>query len=490
MFSQRRRLSASLGLCLCAASALTSGCLVKVITLSSDDGGPRNPAGDASMTSDAALPPPVDAPLPPPVDVPIMPTDVPAPPPVDVPPSGAGSVDLLVVVDNSFSMTHGQQYLNSYLSNTVGILFARHGVSDVHLGVVTTDLGTPGSTVPGCAVSDGGDQGIMNPRVRGPATLTRAANLPNVADRIFCTPDVINAPFTTLRATDNAMFLVHAPSCHAEVGLGGCGLEQQLEAAYRALVTGARPGGPNAGFLRSEATLAILVVSDEDDGSVRDCRYHDGTGACSDAVDVYNAPSARWASPDLNLRLYNYTPGSAQDPTWSLDRYVDPARPARGFLGLKPGHPERVVFGAITGVPLDVPRRADGGTDWDTLLGPPASGRPDDFITRNGQSAFIDPMNPSGPTSMRQLDPDPLCSTRMVPACRLRNSAPSTACDVSSQYYAWRARRIAEVARRFDQSALCNGQPCRNGMVASICEVGDSTPFATFADLIARRVTR
>ena len=55
MFSQRRRLSASLGLCLCAASALTSGCLVKVVTLSSDDGG-RVTASDQRLFVNARLP--------------------------------------------------------------------------------------------------------------------------------------------------------------------------------------------------------------------------------------------------------------------------------------------------------------------------------------------------------------------------------------------------------------------------------------------------
>ena len=49
---------------------------------------------------------------------------------------------------------------------------------------------------------------------------------------------------------------------------------------------------------------------------------------------------------------YLYQSGSAQDPTWPLDRYIDVSDPSRGFLGLKPGHPEKVVFAAITGAPI------------------------------------------------------------------------------------------------------------------------------------------
>jgi hypothetical protein len=36
-------------------------------------------------------------------------------------------------------------------------------VRSLHLGVVSTDLGTPGSSVPGCANSDIGDDGRLNP---------------------------------------------------------------------------------------------------------------------------------------------------------------------------------------------------------------------------------------------------------------------------------------------------------------------------------------
>jgi hypothetical protein len=471
MTPTRRRLSSPLAL---VSSALLAGCYVNVVPLASGDAG----ATDAPFTDGNTY----DAPSPDaaPVDAPVV-DGGPAP-------TGAASVDLLVVIDNSNSMTHGQEYLTNYLGNVLPPLFARYGVRDVHLGVVSTDLGTPGTATPSCANTDGGDHGVLNPRLRGVATRTRP--LVDVSLDAFCTPDVTDAPFMTVRDTDDAMFVVNAPRCQTQIGLGGCGLEQQLEAAYRALLTHSAAGGRNAGFLRADATLAVLVLTDEDDGSVRDCRYHDGVGACADAADVYEPAATRWASADLNLRFYRGAAGGPQDPTWPLERYVDPARPTRGLLGLKPGHPERIVFGAITGVPLAVPQRADGRTDWDALLGPAPAGRPDDFYARDGARAYANPRDPSGPTSMRAIEPDPMCSTRTVPACRLRGSAPTLSCAASDQPFAWRARRIAEIARRFDESALCAGAPCRNGMVASICDTGDAAPFSVFADMIGRRVTR
>ncbi|MDB4929197.1 MAG: putative lipoprotein [Myxococcaceae bacterium] len=452
MTSRRRRPSISRALGLGAALALAPGCALNVVA------DPRDDAGTAATT------------------------------PLPDGPSGAGSVDLLVVVDDSNSMARGQAYLDANLGATVSALLRRHGVRDVHVGVISTNLGTPGATVPSCGVSEGGDQGLLNPRARG--TAARLRTPPEVPTPALCRPGgVTDDAFLTLSPADDDAFVLAAPTCHTAIGVGGCGLEQQLEAARRALLGEGGVASANAGFLRPEATLAILVLSDEDDGSVRDCRFHDGVGACVDALDVYDPRSTRWSTPDLNFRLYAYAPGTAQDPTWPLERYVDPARPARGFLGLKPGHPERVVFGAITGVPVAVPRRADGTTDWDALLGPPAPGRPDDFAARDGQRAFRDPAHPLGPISMRQRDPDAQCP-RMVPACRYAGGAPAAVCDAPDHFSAQRARRIVEVARRFDESALCAGLPCRNGMVASICDGGNATPFERFADLVGRRVSR
>lgn len=446
-----------------AACAMLSGCLVQVVPVAQVDGS----VADAPVV-DAAMPTPDAA------------RDAAAPDPA----LGAGSVDLLVVVDDSNSMRLGQDYLNSYIGTTVYQLLQSGSARDVHVGVITTDLGVAGAVIPSCAGSRG-DDGVLNPIVRGAATSARSG----VTIEPVCA-EFSAQPFITVTPADDPMAQMWKSTCHTRVGVGGCGLEQQLEAVRRALVDHGAAGGLNAGFLRRDATLAILVLSDEDDGSVRDCRNHDGVGGCDDAVDVYDPMSSRWASSDLNLRFYNYAPGGSQDPTWPIERYVDPARPTRGLLGLKPGHPERIVFAAITGVPIDIPRTAEGATDWDALLGAPAAGRPDDFNARDASRAFTDAMHSTGPISMRQHDADPTCSARLIPACRKPATSAPTSCDPAAQPFAWRARRIAEVARRFDQSRLCNGSSCGNGMVASICDDGTVTPFQRFAELISRRIAR
>ena len=227
----------------------------------------------------------------------------------------------------------------------------------------------------------------------------------------------------------------------------------------------------NAGFVRADAVLAILVLSDEEDGSVRDCRYAESGGVCTDGIGVYDPSSPAWSATDLNLRFYMYRPGSAQDPTWNLDRYLDPAHPLRGFTSLKPGAPGLVVFGAITGVPIVLPQSA-GRTDYRALLGT----NPDGSDGYTGMSA-------EGPISMRQANMDPACSTRTVPACRREGSSYDPAhptCDQTVQYFAWPSRRIVQVAQRFDETY-------RNGLVGSICK-NDYTGFLTaFAAQVGSR---
>ena len=51
----------------------------------------------------------------------------------------------------------------------------------------------------------------------------------------------------------------------AKVGAGGCGFEQHLEAARKAL----NNNPANAGFLRPDAYLAVIIIADEDDCSMQ-----------------------------------------------------------------------------------------------------------------------------------------------------------------------------------------------------------------------------
>ncbi len=402
---------------------------------------------------------------------------------------GVENVDLLFEIDNSTSMSQNQAALSRTFASLIEQLVNppinpatgrpdHVPVKSLHVGVISSDLGTPGSVVPSCANSDVGDDGMLNPIRNGLAMRTHEpwTTAPVGVRPTRCAFDRDQYPsFLSFSAnmTDAAVFRDDLV-CNAYLSTGGCGLEQQLEAAYRALVihnAREQPGNtdPNAGFVRENAALSIVLFTDEEDGSTRDCRYAETGVACTDAVGVFDIMSPDWSSSDLNLRFYMYTPGSRQDPTWPIDRYIDTTHPTRGFTGLKPRHPELVTFSAITGVPLVLPMRAStvpGGVtvDWERLLGRSA----------DGSDGFTGEQTGSGSISMRQANPDPMCSTRVVPACRREDSAATSACDTSAQYFAWPARRIVEVARRFDDQyhAGSVSSICANDLMPAITQVG------------------
>lgn len=405
------------------------------------------------------------------------------------------NVDVLFEIDNSNSMSENQANLARNFQTLIDQLVNpptnpmtgrpdHPPVKSLHVGVISSDLGTPGSVVPSCANSDTGDDGLLNPIKNGLAIRTHQPWTSAPAGRrpARCTNDPNQyASFLTFTANmTNATEFRDDFICNAYLSTGGCGLEQQLESAYRALVIHnprEQPGNtdPNNGFVRENAVLAIVMVTDEEDGSTRDCRYAEMGVPCTDAVGVFDIMSPDWSSSDLNLRFYMYTPGSRQDPTWPIDRYIDTTRPTRGFTSLKPGRPDLVIFSAIAGVPLNPPMRAaSSGTgmeiDYDALLGTNA----------DGSNGYTGEQTGSGPISMRQRNMDPMCSTRVVPACRREGSSPVTTCDAGAQYFAWPSRRVAQVARRF-------AERYNNGTLSSVC-ANDYTP--ALAQIVERIQSR
>jgi hypothetical protein len=231
-----------------------------------------------------------------------------------------GAVDLLVVVDNSNSMREEQAVLSAEFTDLVRGLVDPPDlddddvpdyppVTDLHVGVVSTDIGTGGHPVQTC---DGpaGDDGVLRDRPSG-AIAGCAEEYPR---------------FLEFTEVDDPAVLGADFECLATLGTGGCGFEQHLGAVHRALT--AHGEGPNAGFLRDGSVLAVLIVSDEDDCTV--------SAESSDIFDVNNDLGP------LNLRCFEHA------------EYVDDvATLVQGLLALRPGHPERVIVGGVLGIPVD-----------------------------------------------------------------------------------------------------------------------------------------
>ena len=136
--------------------------------------------------------------------------------------------DILLVIDDSGSMYDKQASLaNNFTS------FIQYAVTanvDYQIGVVTTDVG---------------QNGVLRPTGAGGKFLTNTT--PNVQTQ-----------FQNL----------------VRVGTSGSATEQALEAATRAL-TSPNIAGANAGFVRNDANLAVVVVSDAGDQSNQPVSYYE-----------------------------------------------------------------------------------------------------------------------------------------------------------------------------------------------------------------------
>lgn len=159
---------------------------------------------------------------------------------------GCTKMDILFVVDNSGSMSEEQTNLAQNFPKFIDVLNAyMTGAGqplDYHVGLTTTSL-TDVSPIPlpiPIPVPPGDDGALRNDASCG---MTR--------------------PWIERSDANPAQTF----SCVAKVGTDGSGQEQPLGAAKLAL-TDRIADGKNGGFLRDDALLAIVVLTDEDDQSV------------------------------------------------------------------------------------------------------------------------------------------------------------------------------------------------------------------------------
>jgi hypothetical protein len=181
-----------------------------------------------------------------------------------IPQNLKNKVDILFMVDNSNSM----DAMQNELKNKFGEFFkpfqdlADQGTfADLHIGVVTSDFGAGATGAPGCTasgLSGGGDQGklqALGKKADGSCVKPKMANYIEYAFGAMG-PTSSNLPGTTN--------LVNEFTCMASVGSSGCGFEHQLESVYAALHNNIME---NQGFLRDDALLVVVFLTNEDDAS-------------------------------------------------------------------------------------------------------------------------------------------------------------------------------------------------------------------------------
>ena len=201
-------------------------------------------------------------------------------------------VDILLVVDDSCSMAPYQAQLGANFSQFIS-WFVEADV-DYQIGVITTDIETP----------------TKSGRIQGQVI----------------TPETENA---------SGVF-----SSIVNVGINGSGFETGLEAARMAL-TEPVISTANAGFLRPEASLSIIFVSDEQDGSpapVNDYinEFVDIKGARN--RDVFNASA-------LVVPAFDQCNETQRQQSTLGTRYMDVANQTGGIVGdLCAADFENIVF--------------------------------------------------------------------------------------------------------------------------------------------------
>jgi len=371
-------------------------------------------------------------------------------------------IDLLFAVDNSESMREEQNALKEQFPKLISILTTGQRTpddpapfppaTDLHLGVVSSDMGAVGQAdVPGCS-SDGGDDGRLQHEPRG--DIGCQARYPEFLSYIATreTPEQIATDF----------------GCIATLGTEGCGYEQPLEAAFKALWptvyldTDNQPVTPNpytflgttqgrgdlpapegsAGFLRSDpadgsSLLALVVVSDEEDCSSQDTSHLRVPTDSSDSLTRQGS----------QVRCF-----MNKDNLYAVSRYIE------GFKRLRPNYPELVVFAAIVGVPPDL-------------------------VSAQARASLNLTQSADRETYYKRILNDSRMQETVVGSQYPQTATMTTSCsreDSTGQVAtAFPPRRIVEVARGFGA----------NGVVQSICQDDFSPAMDAIIDVIAEQLS-
>ena len=336
-------------------------------------------------------------------------------------------LDLLLLVDSSGSMVEEQDALARELPALVRAFATGDvdgdgaqdfpAVASLQVGTISPDMGTGGHEVPTCSEPFLGDDGVL----LGAGNLFDASCEESYPRVQRFEPGAPGA---------DAERFARNVSCVAQLGTDGCGFEQQLEAALKAVTpstsatsfqagTRGHADGANAGFVRERAVLALVNVTDENDCSAAD-------------PELFDLDSPRFAT-DPNLRCSDYP--EALHP---VSRY------AEGFLDAKGGDASRLVFANIAGIPRDLE-----GASGDAILADPR------------MEERVDPREPF------QLEPS--CTTLYEEAPPGRASPP---------------RRLVETASALEArgAATVNASICRASFGDAVGRI-----LARVADRVAGR---
>jgi hypothetical protein len=169
------------------------------------------------------------------------------------------NLDLLFVIDNSPGMAPMQAKLVDQIPSMMkGLNGIPAGSPSVHIAVISTDMGAHSDHPETTGCSEMGDDGAFQYQPRGTCTDTTL-----LGDKTYLATGV-GGTFDGATVSSLAGIV----QCILPLGESGCQYVHPLAAVARALgADGAQAPASNAGFLRPDATLAIVILSNQDDCS-------------------------------------------------------------------------------------------------------------------------------------------------------------------------------------------------------------------------------
>jgi hypothetical protein len=213
-------------------------------------------------------------------------------------------VDILFVIDNSGSMAEEQALLSANFKSFIDVLERDDVKANYRIGITTTDSGNP--RCPN-STPEGGRLGLSSCVDRAAAQEFSYLDQDfSYACSDYCqkddsqitikptatAEDPTEKPRTWLESTDGktnvegVASMVEAFQCFGPQGVSGCGFESHLESMYKALAASSDRNSSNYGFIRKDAILSVVVISDE-----TDCSYNPAT------KEIFTSNKVFWDDP-------------------------------------------------------------------------------------------------------------------------------------------------------------------------------------------------
>jgi hypothetical protein len=257
------------------------------------------------------------------------------------------AVDILFLIDDSSDMRLAQSNLERNFPSFVRALEALPGgLPDIHIAVVSSDMGAGDGSIAGCAGDGKGGKFQYTPR--GACTWTTLAPAATFISNVGGVANYTSTLETTF-------------TCMAMLGESGCGFEHQLAAIVRALgADGRPPPAENMGFLRRDAFLSVVLLTGEDDcsgpASLFDTAANvtlasalgpPGNFRCNEFGHLCSGSKPPRRAPDGNVTdtatLTDCVPAEASGMLTPVATFVSQLR------SVKPFPDQQIVVSAITG---------------------------------------------------------------------------------------------------------------------------------------------